>query len=118
MLLKKYTGAGQRHKADYEEVIQTFPHFKRITCRNKEVGGGTCKEKEKPRCVCFQFTGVIGVIKRSVQKIVFYLSNQVITLSPKLLDASTEIKPFMKSDLQLPGSSKECQFNLCYLCES
>ena len=40
-----------------------------------------------------------GVIKRSVQKTVFYLFNQVITLSPKLLDANAEIKVFMKSSL-------------------
>lgn len=48
----------------------------------------------------------------------FYLFNQLITLSPKLLDASAEIKVFTKSDLHLPGSSKECQFSLCYLGKS
>lgn len=42
-----------------------------------------------------------GVIKSSVQKTLFYLFNQVITLFPKPLDASAEIKVFMKSDLQL-----------------
>lgn len=35
------------------------------------------------------------------------LFSQVITFSLKRLDASAEIKVFMKSELELPGSSKD-----------
>jgi len=74
-------------------------------------------KKRKRQDVCV--ASVYGVMEGSVQKTLFYLFNQVITLSTRhFWMAGAEIKVFMKSDLQLPGISKECQLNLCYLCKS
>lgn len=74
---------------------------------------GEHMKKRQRQDVCVANHCSYGVRKGPVQKTLFYLFNQVITLSRHFWMARAEIKVFMKSDLELPGSSKEC-----YLCES